>query len=286
MVPVKHILLASALILLAPASSRSRPDPDRAEALQPSLFAQALAQALNRDFSKPEISFLLLDVRTGALLASRWEEADLPIPLGSLAKPFAALAYGDRHDFHYPSHICRGSQTGCWRPGGHGQVDLASAIAYSCNSYFRMLTQGMSADDVYSTATHFGIELPDKRASGIELAGLGPHWKISPLRMARAYIELLDRRHDLAVAQILVGMERSARDGTGAEVDRALASGRAMAKTGTAVCTHFRHAPGDGFAIVLAPEQEPRFLLMVRIHGAPGSQAAKLAGQMLHRVEE
>src|SRR3954454_6877409 len=151
MVSVKQFVIG-ALILLMPLPSRSRPDEERAAARTASLFAQSAAQALDRDFPHPDISFLLLDVRTGQVLASRWDRPNIAIPLGSLAKPFAALAYGERHDFQYPSHTCRGSITGCWRPGGHGEMDLTSAIEYSCNSYFRFLTEDLTAQDVSATA--------------------------------------------------------------------------------------------------------------------------------------
>ena len=286
MVSVKQIPLLAVLVLLVAVPSPSRPDPDRIVASRSSLFAQASAQAINQTFPDSYISFLLLDARTGELLASRWNGAEQPIPLGSLAKPFAALAYGEQNGFHYPAHTCRGTQTGCWRPGGHGDVDLTSAITYSCNSYFRVLTQDLEAADVSTTAHRFGIEPPERGTSGIELAGLGPHWRISPLHMAHAYLALLANRDNPTVAQILRGMERSAREGTAAEVDRVLQAGGALAKTGTAPCTHVRHAPGDGFAIALAPADEPRVLLLVRVHGVPGSRAARTAGEMLRRIRE
>ena len=285
MVSVKHILVV-VVILLIPVASRGRPDSEQVTAARTSLFAQSAAQALNRDFPDANVSFLLLDAHTEQLLASRWEQANLPIPLGSLAKPFTALAYGEQHEFHYPSHTCRGSETGCWRPGGHGEVDLTSAIAFSCNSYFRFLTSDLSAADVTPTASQFGLDLPDRDIHGAELAGLGPRWRISPLHMARAYLELLRGRQRPAVRQILAGMEQSAVRGTGAEVDRALQSETALVKTGTAACTHLRPAPGDGFAVALVPAEDPRLLLIVRVHGVPGSVAARTAGEMLHRIEE
>jgi urease beta subunit len=104
--------------------------------------------------------------------------------------------------------------------------------------------------------------------------------------MAGAYLHLMNVRQQPEVHEILNGMERSARLGTGAEVDRALKFERALVKTGTAACTHLRHAPGDGFAIALVPQDDPRLLLMVRVHGVPGSQAAKTAGLMLRRIGE
>jgi len=285
MVSVKHISVV-VLILLTPVMSRGRPDAEQVITPRASLFAQSAAQALNRDFPDISVSFLLLDARTGQLLASRWDHATVPIPLGSLAKPFAALAYGEQHEFRYPSHTCRGSQSGCWRPGGHGDVNLTSAIAFSCNSYFRFLTSNLNAADVLPTASQFGLDLPDSNTHGGEFAGLGTRWRISPLRMAHAYVELLSERQLPVVRQILAGMQQSALRGTGAEVDRALQSETALVKTGTAACTHSLPAPGDGFAVALVPAEDPRLLLMVRVHGVPGSVAARTAGQMLRRIEE
>ena len=274
------------MVLFLPPTLCGRPGAEQTTAVRTSLFAQATAEALNQDATDSNVSFLVFDAHTGQMLASRWEDANLPIPLGSLAKPFAALAYGERHEFRYPTHTCRGSKTGCWRPAGHGEVDLISAISFSCNSYFRFLTTDLRAADVLPTATHFGLDLPVADIHGAELAGLGSRWRISPIHMAQSYLELLRDRRRPAIAQILAGMERSAVYGTGAEVGRALPSKTALVKTGTAVCTHSHHAPGDGFAIAMVPADDPRILLMVRVHGTPGSIAAKTAGMMLRRIEE
>ncbi len=251
-----------------------------------SLFAQSAAEILKRNFQSRDISFLLLDARTGELLASRWDHPATPIPLGSLVKPFTALAYGEQHNFKYPPHTCRGTATGCWLPRGHGEVDLTSAIAYSCNSYFRMITADLTVANGSPTLARFGLELPDAEAANLTLAGLGNHWRISPLHMARAYLELIRRREQPGVQEVLKGMAESARRGTGAEVDRALPFPNALVKTGTAPCTHSPHTPGDGFAVALTPADRPQILLMVRVHGVPGAQAAKTAGNMLRRIEE
>lgn len=261
-----------------------------------SLFAQSAARKLNSEFDgcgnrsrsctqNANVSFLLLDARSGTLLASHWENADIPVPLGSLVKPFTALAYGERHEFHYPEHICRGSSSGCWLPRGHGEIDLTAAIANSCNSYFRMLAAGLTSADVSAVAKRLGINSPDSASSGAALTGIGENWQIAPMRMAHAYIELIHRRGQPGVSQVIDGMARSARDGTGAEVGRALGGEEALVKTGTAKCTHSPRAPGDGFVIAMMPAADPQILLMVRVHSAPGAQAAKIAGQMLRRIE-
>jgi cell division protein FtsI/penicillin-binding protein 2 len=285
---MKHIALLTCALLLAllPSSGRARPAVDDcARNAEPTLFAQSAAEALNRDFPGPDVSFLLLDARTGRTLASRWDRLDSPVPLGSLVKPFAALAYGEQHDFHYPAHVCRGTATGCWLPRGHGEIGLTSAIAYSCNSYFRMLTANLTAADVAPVAARFGIEPPELDAHGPALAGIGNRWRISPPRMASAYLELVRRREQPGVREILAGMAQSAQHGTGAAVDRVLPFQAALVKTGTAPCTHSLRASGDGFAIVLTPADQPQLLLLVRVHGVPGAQAAKTAGLMLRRIE-
>jgi cell division protein FtsI/penicillin-binding protein 2 len=251
-----------------------------------SLFPQSAAQILQRDFTDKNISFLLLDIQSGALLASHWRDADQPIPLGSLVKPFVALAYGEEHAYRYPVHTCHGAAGGCWLPRGHGEIDITSAIANSCNSYFRMLTASMTSADVISLAQTFGFDAPSPELAGADLIGVGNRWLISPLHMAHAYLELNRRRGQVGARDVIVGMAQSARQGTGAEVDRALRHSTALVKTGTASCTHRDHAPGDGFVVALVPAAQPALLLMVRVHGVPGARAAVTAGRMLSRIED
>ena len=287
MVAIRHITFLIILVILSLSSSSVRAGPARTElANDSSLFAQSATQALANDFPSRDISFLLLDAHTGRVLTSRWDNPDSPMPMGSLLKPFTALAYGEEHNYQYPGHTCRGTPTGCWLPRGHGDIDLTSAIAHSCNSYFRMLTENLNPADVSTTAIRLGLEPPDLKTSGAELAGLGSRWKTSPLRVARAYIELIRQRQQTGVSQIVAGMAESAEQGTAAEVHRAFPLFDALAKTGTAACTHSQHSPGDGFTVVLVPADNPQMLLMVRVHGVPGAQAARTAGQMLHRIEE
>ena len=279
------LLLALALLSLSPSSSRAgapADDPDTEN--EPFLFAQSASMALNRDFPSRDISFLLLNASTGRVLVSRWDHPETPIPMGSLFKPFAALAYGEEHEFQYPAHTCRGAATGCWLPRGHGKMNLTSAIAQSCNSYFRMLTSDLTSTDLAPTATRFGLNPPPRSAAGAQLAGLGNRWRTSPLGMARAYVELALDRDQPAVNQILAGMAESARYGTAAAVHGVLPWSDALAKTGTAACTHRHGGPGDGFAVLLTPADHPQLLLLVRVHGVPGCHAAQTAAQMLHRI--
>ena len=272
---------AGFLLAIVPAPAQQ----SRAAAV-PSLFAQSAARILDREFASPGVSFLLLDAHTGATLASRWPGAEDPVPLGSLIKPFTALAYARSHSYHYPVYVCHGKAGGCWQPRPHGRLNLVSALAFSCNSYFRDLSSRVSAAEMREVAERFGFDAPGPELAGASLMGLGDQWPIAPLRMARAYVELARRGDEPGVREILDGLENSARWGTGSAVGRALAPERALAKTGTAACRHPHPAPGDGFVIALVPAEQPQLLLMVRVHGVPGSRAAQTAGSMLARLEQ
>ncbi|HKM83766.1 MAG TPA: penicillin-binding transpeptidase domain-containing protein [Candidatus Acidoferrum sp.] len=250
------------------------------------LFSQSARQVLEREFSVSSVSYLLLDANSGVLLASRWEDSGKPIPLGSLVKPFTALAYAGAHDFRYPIYVCRGQASGCWQVHPHGKLDIVSAISVSCNSYFRSLAESVTSEQLLPVTRTFDLESPEVNFTGPSLIGLGEQWKISPVRMARAYLELYRRRDQPGVREILAGMLRSAQHGTGAAVGRALKHSEAFVKTGTAPCIHAPHAPGDGFVVALVPAQAPEIVLMVRVHGIAGAKAAETAGRMLSRMEE
>jgi hypothetical protein len=285
--PLRESALWLFLAALVLGAGQAAPIPGTVDtAARNPLFAQSAAQILLREFQNPDVSFLLLQARTGTVLAARWDDPDQPIPLGSLIKPFIALAYGEEHQFRYPIHECKGQAGRCWLPRGHGEVDITSAVANSCNSYFRMLTVNMTSSDVVPSAARFGLDPPEPELSGSDLIGIGNRWLISPLHMARAYVELNRRRDQPGTREVVAGMAQSAQQGTGSEVGRALRHSSALVKTGTAACTHHVHAPGDGFVVALVPAEQPEFLLMVRVHGVPGAKAAVTAGHMLSRIEE
>ena len=271
--------------LLPRAEAQSNERPARARAPK-SLFAQSAIQVLDHEFGDSRISFLLFDARSEVLLSSRWEDSSRPIPLGSLVKPFTALGYAEAHDFRYPKHVCKGEASGCWQAHAHGELDIVAAITVSCNSYFRALAANLNGEQLLRTTDRFGLEPPNPGLTGASLMGLGDQWPVSPLHMARAYLELYRRRDQPGVRELLTGMAQSAEHGTGAGVDRALKHADALVKTGTAPCTHLHPAPADGFVVALVPASQPEILLMIRVHGVAGAKAAFTAGRMLKRMEE
>jgi hypothetical protein len=251
-----------------------------------SLFSQSAVLVFEREFSSSDISYLLFDARTGALLSSRWEDPAKPIPLGSLVKPFTALAYAETHHYQFPAHVCLGEATGCWQARPHGKLDLASAISVSCNSYFRELAANLTGEQLIPVANRFGLDPPDPTLTGPPLMGLGDQWPISPIKMAHAYLELYHRRDQPVVREILAGMARSAREGTGKGVGDAMKHTDALVKTGTAPCTHPHAAPGDGFVVAMVPANQPELLLFLRVHSVPGATASLTAGRMLSSLED
>ena len=250
------------------------------------LHQQSIARLLEQRFPRQDVSYLLLDARTGSAIAERWEKASQPVPMGSLLKPFTALAYGEAHSFHYPEYVCRGQAGGCWRPRGHGRVGLTAAIAQSCNAYFRALAAQVPAEDLAAMLARYGIHASDPAESAGAKIGLGSGWKVPPLEMARAYLALGSRSADPGAEDLAAGMALSARFGTGSGVDGALSGNRARVKTGTAPCVHSHRLPGDGYAVVLYPAESPRFLLLVQVHGVAGSRAAVVAGRMMRVVAD
>jgi len=274
------------LLFVAVATSVPAQQPRRSNGTAHTLFSDSAVEILQREYGATEISYLLFEAKSGALLASHWERYEEPIPLGSLVKPFTALAYAQAHDFHYPVYECKGKASGCWQEQGHGKLNITGAVSVSCNAYFRRLAENVTAEQLAPITDVFGLEVPEANFVSSNLIGLGEQWRISPLHMARAYLELYRRKEQPGIREILDGMRESGERGTGAAVDRQLKYGAALVKTGTAPCTHSRRAPADGFTLVLAPADEPEILLFIRVHSVPGAKAAETAGRMLRLMEE
>ncbi len=243
------------------------------------LFAAgSFDRVIDREVPQADVSYLLLDARTREPLASRWTNADRAIPVGSLVKPFVALAAIEAGTA--PAHLhCGGEADQCWLPKGHGDLALSGAISHSCNAIFLKLAARVPAEALEHVCRRYSLPDPGDESAATRI-GLGGNWRIPPSALATAYLELVARKSDAGVPQILAGLRGAAREGTA----RALGIA-ALAKTGTAPCSKLdhRHA-GDGFTIALFPPEAPRYLLLVRVHGVPGAQSAKTAGRIAKMV--
>jgi hypothetical protein len=240
------------------------------------LHTQAAAALLARDFNDPDLSYLLLD-ENGQIMAQRWEHPERELPVGSLVKPFLAVAYGQTHST-FPQFQCAGGKT-CWLAHGHGKLQIRDAVAQSCNSYFQQLIADAGPALVQALA-NYPVHGPPGSAESVSVSG----WAV-PLDLAQAYLALTNHARDAAVFPVLQGMGLSAQHGTGKAAGAALSHASMLAKTGTAPCTHAKKVPGDGFALLMTPADHPRAVLLVRLHGHPGSMAAGVGGRMLAAVE-
>lgn len=226
-----------------------------------------------------DLNYIAVDVRTREVLAASWPDAEVPIPVGSLVKPFTALAYPGE----FPHFECRGAANRCWRTKPHGELNIVDALAQSCNAYFLQLAARVDANALAVVAATFGIPAPGLSTPEARI-GLGDGWRISPLALTRAYAELAQRSHDPRADQILAGLELAARTGTAHGISGP--GDRVLAKTGTAPCVAPRRHRGDGFALVLYPAEAPRTALLVRVHNVPGAEAAKAAAKVMHVLRE
>jgi cell division protein FtsI/penicillin-binding protein 2 len=163
-------------------------------------------------------------------------------------------------------------------------VDIISAISYSCNAYFMNLAFSLDPGDVDSVARRYGLWPGNAPLDPAEMIGVGGAWRIPPEELLRAYLLLTAAPQPAGAAELLRGMALCARLGTAEAVDRSLHGRAALAKTGTAPCVHEPRAPGDGYVVMFYPADQPRWALLVRVHGVPGAGAAQLGGRMLRSV--
>lgn len=95
---------------------------------------------------------------------------------GSTFKMVVALAglhYGvttPRQSVFCPGHMDLGDHRfHCWKKGGHGSVDMTTALQYSCDTYFYDLARRLGIDRIAEMAKRFGlgealgIDLPHER---------------------------------------------------------------------------------------------------------------------------
>ena len=249
------------------------------------LFGQAVQKLLDKEYPGKDISYLLLETRSTKRLAARWEHPEKPVPVGSLIKPFTAMAYLRAHEPPAPEFTCTGKQGGCWYAPGHGRLNLTGALANSCNAYFLQLAELIEPRQVAGVAREFRLGGLSEQVDGQTMIGMGKKWKFPAPALARAYGQLAAATG--ADAEVLLnGLALSAMEGTGKAVGHEVSNAPLLVKTGTAPCVHGVEWRSDGYVVVLYPRQSPRFTLMVRLHGKPGAEAAVTAGKMLHTILE
>lgn len=185
--------------------------------LQVSIDAELQAYAMQRLGEHQAAASVILDVESGAVLAmasvpsfdphvftnglsSRvWHQLrDDPhhplvnkairgeYPPGSTFKMVTALAALEAgvatasSEVHCPGHMKLGNATfHCWRPTGHGRLNMVQALAQSCDVYFYEMARRMGIDTLAAMARRLGLgdtvglDLPGERPGLIPTAA----WK-------------------------------------------------------------------------------------------------------------
>ena len=217
---------------------------------------------------RPPLQWIALNLASG-VDSHHWDQSEMPVSMGSLLKPFLAIAYRATHAAWPVSH-CAGSSSGCWFPDGHGSQNIVQALANSCNAYFLRLAAAVDRAALETTCLVYGLERSRRELSASNLIGLSEGWPQRPRNVVRSFARLAANASDKDVRIVLTGMARCAAGGTA----RA-ANFDCFAKTGTAPCSHRPRSEGDGFAIAIYPRDQPRRLLLVQHHAVTGAVAAR-----------
>ena len=83
--------------------------------------------------------------------------------------------------YYCPGHYTYGNRTyRCWKRGGHGAMDILSALAQSCDVYFYQVGEALGVDRLAQYAQEFGLGAPTKLNLDREAKGLIPtsQWKL------------------------------------------------------------------------------------------------------------
>lgn len=222
----------------------------------------------------------LLVFRLAGDTVSPAAEAAVPRPVGSLQKPWVLAAWAEAHPYDEPPRLDCTGESRCWRPSGHGRVDVARAFAQSCNAYFLALARA-TPEALRARALEgagFQLSRPLSPEATIGLGPLSTLPRVSPATLVRAYRDLLTRpwpaREDLRLA-LVDGMRAAALDGTGAS----LAHRGTLVKTGTVPSLDGHPLATSGWVLVASAGGES--LALALLPNGTGAQAAAALGAEL-----
>lgn len=292
--------------------------PHRTGGLFQPAFVREMTGISARLFSGRETAALILSLDTGAIVACFQNDSFFgkPRPMGSLVKPFTAMAFAAGHEgntppeFFCPPGNRQESMEDCWYPPGHGSVDLEHALAHSCNRYFFSLAQETARTDFFSLLVRFGwieeeqakefLSLSERESLSL-MTGFSLRLQTEPIRTAYAFASLYNggrlfsadsagedpgRNYRLVnpdpavLARIRRGMFLCAQEGTARLLGRK--EENMYAKTGTISRKPGSHNPAhlEGWCLGLHPDTGQRVLVMTRVKpGRGATEAVPLAAE-------
>lgn len=284
-------LLYSTLVLAcsgppAPASALT-PAEGAGAATAPPCDLDAVAR---RALGQTPGAVIVIELSTGGELVavSNDNRLDMPLPPASTVKGFlahAALEGG----VVTPSEslACDGEWTRDGRTlqcfHNHGNLDLAAALATSCNAYFYEVVQRLGTDHVAASFEAFGLPGLSKKlrrapaADRMAIAVGHGSGTVTPRQLAAAFAGLVTTKGP-AKKPVHAGMVDAVTADHGT-AGLAAVEGLAVAgKTGTAESGDHDHAWFVGYA----PAQAPHVLALAYLYGdgTGGSAAAPVAAQV------
>jgi cell division protein FtsI/penicillin-binding protein 2 len=252
----------------------------------------------------PAARIVVLDVATGRLLAvSHFAEAarTLATP-GSTLKPLVlyGLVSAGRWDPFRRIACTRkltvsGRSMNCSHPPAD-PMDARTALTWSCNTYFAAVAGTLAPDELRKVLTPTGLLAATGLASNEALAGFrDPHTqddtrlallgvkgvRVTPLELAASYrwlaVQLAAKPGSQAAKVVEAGLADSASFGMAGAA--ALGGVPVAGKTGTAGLE-----PGSqthGWFAGYAPSTAPRIVIVVYLPAGHGSDAARIAAELL-----
>lgn len=274
-------------------SSPTVSDPDEVRGAAPSCDGSGLNEVALEALTESNAAgaVVVIDLATGAEVAavSNAERLDTAAPPASTVKAFLARAALEggvvTPDESLPCNgeWAHGEQTlQCFHD--HGELDLAKAVATSCNSYFYEVVQRLGTEKVADTFESFGLvglgktlrEAPEEQRMAIAVGhGTG---LVTPRELAAAFANLVTTP-SASSKFVHAGMLDAVASAHGTARKAAVPGMAVAGKTGTAESTAGNHAWFVGYA----PANAPRVLVLAYLDGdgMGGSLAAPVAAQVL-----
>ncbi len=188
-----------------------------------------------------------------------------------------------------------GHRLDCGHPDTHAPLDAATALAYSCNSYFTQVATRLTPAELRNSLLKDGFAsatgLAANEAVGkvalagtpaeLQLQAIG-EWgiEVTPLELLRGYrnLALLAPEHDAKLAPVFAGLEGSTSYGMG-RLAQPEAAMKVAGKTGTALAEEgpWRHAWFAGYA----PAAKPEMVLVVYLEKGYGPSDAASAARKI-----
>ena len=206
---------------------------------------------------------------------------DDPLPVGSLQKPFLVRAWAKSHPSAVSPRFTCTPTSGCWRPSGHGTLDVRAAIRDSCNTFFKLLARETPQEAIQDSFREAGFEWTGELSEAEAIGLPGPALvRISPSRLLGSYVDLVRApwpEREEARRELLAGLRDSAEDGT--------ASGLRLrgfrAKTGTVPALDGAALKTSGFAMVF---DDAGFAVLGLLRRGTGREAAIRAGVEIEKL--